>query len=293
MAYQATVYNVMIASPSDILEERHVVREVLTKWNIIHAENRHVVLLPIGWETHSIPETGDHPQSILNRQILEQSDLLVGLFWTRLGTPTDKYVSGSAEEINRHVDAGKPAMLYFSDQPAKPSSVDPEQYRRLQQFKDKWNAHALIGEWENPSDFREKFDSQLQMKLNKDPYFQNLSAPETQPAPLNSGPSLTLSDDAERLLVAAKEEGTIECMRSIDLVAGVSIDAGGQSFTEDTHRSVARWSGAVKELECSGFIEDRAGKQELYFVTHKGFRVIDELNVGKVEGKSRRASDSA
>lgn len=290
MAYQATVYNVMIASPSDILEERHVVREVLTKWNIIHAENRHVVLLPIGWETHSIPETGDHPQSILNRQILEQSDLLVGLFWTRLGTPTDKYVSGSAEEINRHVDAGKPAMLYFSDQPAKPSSVEPEQYRKLQQFKDKWSAHALIGEWENPSDFREKFDSQLQMKLNKDPYFKNLTIAATQPAPLNSDSSL--SDDAERLLVAAKEEGTIECMPSVDLVAGISIDAGGQSFTEDTHRSVARWSGAVEELKCAGLIEDRAGKRELYFVTRKGFRVIDELNVEEIKGKSRRTNGS-
>ena len=172
MAYQATVYNVMIASPSDISKERAVIRQVIDKWNTVHSESQKIVLLPIEWETHSTPETGGHPQDILNRQILEPSDLLIGLFWTRLGTPTERDVSGSAEEVSRHVTAGKPAMLYFSDQPAKLSTVDAEQYERLQQFRNQWNAHALIGEWDSPSDLREKFDSQLQMKLTHDPYFQ-------------------------------------------------------------------------------------------------------------------------
>ena len=57
MAYQATVYNVMIASPSDILEEREVIRQVIDRWNTIHSENQKVVLLPVAWETHAIPET--------------------------------------------------------------------------------------------------------------------------------------------------------------------------------------------------------------------------------------------
>ena len=171
MSRQATVYHVMIASPSDISEERDAVRHAVSQWNAAHSENREIVLLPIGWETHATPGTGDHPQNILNKQILKQSDLLVGLFWTRLGTPTNDYVSGSAEEIGRHVDAGKPAMLYFSKKPAKLDDVDQEQYNKLLQFKEHWRDHALLGEWDNPSDFQDRFYFQLERKLNQDPYF--------------------------------------------------------------------------------------------------------------------------
>lgn len=116
MPHQATVYNVMIASPSDVSEARDKVRQAIGRWNSVHSRAQNIVLLPIDWEADSTPETGEHPQDIINRQLLEESDLLVGLFWTRLGTPTDNYVSGSAEEIDRHVHAGKPAMLYFSTQ---------------------------------------------------------------------------------------------------------------------------------------------------------------------------------
>ena len=64
------------------------------------------------------PEMGDEPQTIINKRILEDADFLVGIFWTRLGTPTASYASGAVEEIEEHLAAGKPAMLYFSAAPA-------------------------------------------------------------------------------------------------------------------------------------------------------------------------------
>lgn len=172
MSYRATVYNVMIASPSDVQEERDMVRQSLARWNAVHSEDRNIVLLPIGWETQSSPEMGDRPQNILNRQLLERSDLLVGLFWTRVGTPTDNFVSGSVEEIRRHVDAGKPAMLYFSNRPVRPDDVNHEQQKELRRFKEWCRQNGLLGECEHPSGFREKFYDQLQMKLNRAPYFR-------------------------------------------------------------------------------------------------------------------------
>lgn len=70
MSYSAVVYKVMIASPSDVSAERSIVREVLSEWNVVNADVRQQVLLPIGWETHSVPEMGDRPQSLINKQIL-------------------------------------------------------------------------------------------------------------------------------------------------------------------------------------------------------------------------------
>ena len=44
--------------------------------------------MPVGWETHSSPDLGAPAQEQINERILEHCDLLIAVFWTRLGTPT-------------------------------------------------------------------------------------------------------------------------------------------------------------------------------------------------------------
>ena len=124
MAFPATVYRVMIASPGDVAAERAIVRSVFAEWNAAHAERRGLVILPLGWEVDVAPEMGDTPQDIIDKRILHEADLLIGIFWTRLGTPTAHYASGAVEEIEEHVSAGKPAMLYFSSAPTPLDAVD-------------------------------------------------------------------------------------------------------------------------------------------------------------------------
>src|SRR5579859_5410098 len=127
MSFEASVINVMIASPADVEQERTEIRAAIHAWNEVHAEERSLVLLPVGWETHCSPAMGDRPQEIINKQALERCDLLVGVFWTRIGTPTGKAQSGTVEEITSHMDKGKPTMLYFSQAPVRADSVDNEQ----------------------------------------------------------------------------------------------------------------------------------------------------------------------
>ena len=40
MGYNARVFNVMIASPSDVASERSIVREVIYDWNAVHSERK-------------------------------------------------------------------------------------------------------------------------------------------------------------------------------------------------------------------------------------------------------------
>src|ERR1700716_3442973 len=114
MSYASTVFNVLIASPGDVNAERDLAREVVYEWNASHSRSRKIVLQPIGWETHSHPTMGDRAQSILNEQILKDADLVVAIFWTRIGTPTGEAPGGSVEELQRHMTENKPAMVYFS-----------------------------------------------------------------------------------------------------------------------------------------------------------------------------------
>ena len=101
MSYSATIFQIMIASPSDVNKERQIAREVINDWNLKNTEDKKIVLLPIGWETHSAPVLGDRPQEIINKQILDKCDILIGIFWTRIGTPTgDAKVALSKKLIN-------------------------------------------------------------------------------------------------------------------------------------------------------------------------------------------------
>ncbi|NLI41842.1 MAG: DUF4062 domain-containing protein [Caldisericales bacterium] len=170
MSFHAEVFKVMIASPGDVVKERGIIRDALAKWNAVNSESRGIVLLPVGWETHSTPEMGDHPQKILNKQILKECDLLVGVFWTRIGTSTDDYPSGTVEEIEEHYKTGKPLMIYFSSAQVKPDEIDSKQYDELKKFKDSLNKRSLYKTYSDISEFKSLFDQDLSIKLNKDPY---------------------------------------------------------------------------------------------------------------------------
>jgi len=145
MPSKADIYRVLIASPSDLPEEREVATRAVHEWNDQHAVAESVVLLPVKWETHAMPEAGVRPQAAINRQLVTGSDILVGMFWTKIGTSTGVAESGTVEEIDQFVADGKPALLYFSSRPIDPNKIDLKQHKKLKAFKDATYKKALTG----------------------------------------------------------------------------------------------------------------------------------------------------
>ncbi|QYM69897.1 hypothetical protein K1X80_06040 [Pseudomonas sp. So3.2b] len=135
MPYSASVFNVLIASPSDVPCERQAIAESLHEWNALHSQSTGKVLLPVMWESHSAPSMADRPQGVINDLVVKSCDMLIGAFWTRLGSPTGVEDSGTVEEIKWFLKQGKPVMLYYSDAPVQPSKIDKDQLDRLEQFK--------------------------------------------------------------------------------------------------------------------------------------------------------------
>lgn len=142
---------IVIASPSDAGEERAAVSDALVNWNILRGRREEVALLPWLWERHAIPKMGDRPQAIINAQAVDQADIVVAFFDSRLGTSTGVDVSGTAEEISRAVELGKHVHVYFSDEPL-PRDVDPEQLKALQAFKTQLQAVSILGSYADPTD---------------------------------------------------------------------------------------------------------------------------------------------
>lgn len=267
----------MIASPGDVASERAIIRDVIYEWNAVHSQSRNIVLLPIGWETHSSLEMGDSPQEIINNQILDKCDLLVGVFWTRIGTPTTKYASGTVEEIEKHIQSKKPTMLYFSSQPVALDTVDPEQSSQLKIFKDSCQNRGLYQGYDSLTSFKEKLYRHLQLKLNDHILF-NGEEKTIQSKIVESKIKIPqLTTEAKILLkeVSKDRHGIIMHLRHL---SGTNIQTNNKNFVESNERrEIARWESAIKDLTNEKLIVERGHKKELFEITNLGYQIADMI----------------
>jgi hypothetical protein len=275
VSYKATVIKVMIASPSDVREEREIIREVIAEWNVINSEQIQILLMPVGWESHSYPIMGDRPQEIINYQLLKDCDLLVATFWTRFGSPTGFSPSGTVEEIEKHLSLGKPAMIYFSNMPVRPDSVDDIQYKALGEFKVICQKKGLIENYDSKDEFRDKFRRQLAQIVN-DRIIPELDELVPQIKAITDS-SISLSVEAKELLIEATKDKDGIILRA-EYMGGMDIITNERNFLIDkSPRAVALWDSALRELEENGLIAAKSYKRELFNVTRKGYGEADKI----------------
>ena len=258
----------MIASPDDVAVERNIVTEELYRWNNANAVSRGLMLHPVKWETHSSPQMGAHPQTILNERLLLDADIVVGVFGTRIGTATPDYISGSVEEIKRHVAAGKLAMLYFSHVAVDPNSIDQTQWAALQQFKEECRTGGLYAEFATHEQFRVDFGQHLAIELNK-PQYRWLIRPNETVEPHDP----ELGDNEKSLLIAAASDRNGQVMTG-STMGGFFVQANNTSFVDGSPRSEASWKRVLKRLSALGYLEQAS--QDTYEVTDEGFGRADK-----------------
>ncbi|OQQ04103.1 hypothetical protein BK411_19430 [Vibrio splendidus] len=167
MAFEAKVFRVLIASPSDVCEEREIAVRTIQEWNDLHSHDRQIVLLPLRWESHSSPEYGRRPQEVINRQIVDDCDFLIGVFWSKIGSPTGLKESGTIEEIDRVANANKPVMLYFSNAKKDLEELDLEQLSKLRDFKKRTYPNALVENYTSQVEFRDKLSKHIEMQIRQ------------------------------------------------------------------------------------------------------------------------------
>ena len=165
MTFQATVYRILIVSPKDVTAERKIIQEIITSWNRTCFPKMKALLLPVMWEELIISEMSGHPKAELNLQIAKDCDILIGAFWTGIGTDTGFAESRTIEEIKEFQKSGKPVMIYFSSTPVVPGSVDLKQYGFLMKFMDDCLKQGLVERYDSILDFQEKLSRQISHKI--------------------------------------------------------------------------------------------------------------------------------
>ena len=116
MAYPSLAANLLISAPSDIpADDLAVIRKAVSQWNVNYGRIVGVTVIPVSWTENAVSEFGDRPQAIINRQLVDFADFAVALFADRLGTPTGNSVSGTWEEVEELMKAGKPVSVLRSN----------------------------------------------------------------------------------------------------------------------------------------------------------------------------------
>lgn len=136
------IFDVFVASPSDVSEERDCLEESIRELNQSWQRRLGVQLNLIRWETSAYPGFGEDAQDVINKTAPERADVFIGILWTRIGTPTGRAESGTLEEFENAYrqwerdPASIRLLIYFKkDTPPRLDSIDPQQLNSVRVFE--------------------------------------------------------------------------------------------------------------------------------------------------------------
>ncbi len=175
MATQKTVLRIFAASPSDVSDERKLLRDVINELNTTRLLEKSTLLELIDWE-HVYPDIGEDAQAVINSQIPQDYDIFIGIMWNRIGTRTGRAESGTIEEFERakarhdknpenvHV------MMYFKTVPPQDmEDFDPMQFQKVRDFRSRLEQkeRALYRKFSDAEDFTRLARMNLSVLLSK------------------------------------------------------------------------------------------------------------------------------
>ena len=167
MPMQVLLFRVFVGAPSDVDEAHDVIRGQIEQWNRDHGPLSGARVEFTNWRTHSHPAVGGRPQALLNKQVVDQCDIMVGIFNARFGSPTGVADSGTAEEIRRSIRRGKKVMVYFANLPTPKRSKARDEFERIEKFKNKLGQQALYHTYTDLKAFEGAFRQHLAGVMNE------------------------------------------------------------------------------------------------------------------------------
>lgn len=174
MPRYSTVFQVFVASPSDVAEERSLLEGVISQLNQIWSASLGITFELVKWETNVHPSFSNDPQTAINEQIGLEYDVFIGIFWGRIGTSTPRSVSGTLEEFDRAysrltLNKNSPEiMIYFKDAAIQPSKIDTTQLQAVKDFRESLTEKGgLYSMFEDQSGFESSLRSHLSALAQK------------------------------------------------------------------------------------------------------------------------------
>lgn len=169
MAYHALVVSMLISAPSDVADtDLATVKRTVSQWNHAVGRASGKIVSPMSWSEHAVAEFGERPQSILNEQLVDVADMALALFADRLGTPTGEADSGTLEEIDQLVAAGRHVSVLVSRAPRSLSGEGATtEKQRLEKALTGLRSKAIVLEYRGDGELVAHVNNMLSMAAGK------------------------------------------------------------------------------------------------------------------------------
>jgi len=163
----STAIRIFVASPSDVKAERDEAVKVIREWNAANSYARKVILEAVAFEKHVASQQGSHPQDIINRQLLDRCDLLIAIFWSKVGSPTLSAASGTIQEIKEFAQraGGDRVAVFFSDRRIE-KTTDLDDLKQIQDYQRERQSQGVYKSFKNTKDFGRQIRHELDLMLN-------------------------------------------------------------------------------------------------------------------------------
>jgi tetratricopeptide (TPR) repeat protein len=175
MVAQKQILRIVVVSSSDVQDELDVLEEVVNELNHSLAGEDSPFLEVYHWETDAYP--GFHlegPQGIIDSVLhIEDCDLLIGIFWKRLGPPVLDANSGPEHEFQIAYESwqrtGRPQiMIYFNQQAYSPKSkAELDEWSRVLEFQEKFPKEGMKWPYKGKSEFGKLVRKHLPKQIQK------------------------------------------------------------------------------------------------------------------------------
>lgn len=176
MAQSVTLYNLLISCPGDVRDEVTLIEAAVDEFNELYADPLGITIKTRHWSKSSYAQSGGKPQALLNEQFVNKCDAAVAIFWTKFGSPTDEYGSGTEEEIEIMLQSGKQVFMYFSDKPISPSQMNDEGYKKIQAFREKYKDRGIYFTYSSDDEFKKLFFAHLSRHFLSDNKLKEITA---------------------------------------------------------------------------------------------------------------------
>lgn len=167
MNQDSKTIKITLCGPGDVEKEIKIAREVIDQWNQSNWETIGWGLKIQHWNTDAIPTMAERGQAAINHQLIDDSDIIVAVLWSRLGTPTGLAQSGTEEEITRATAREIRVLAYFSDLEAPRTRQDPIQVEKLAAFRSRLMNTGLPFTFKSRREFRDLLTSHLDVAVRE------------------------------------------------------------------------------------------------------------------------------
>lgn len=162
MANDVRMYDMLISCPGDVEYAVDIAKEVIDEFNQQFQDTLGIGIRYRYWKNSAYAQSGAKPQQLLNKQFVEQCDLAIAIFKNRFGTPTDKYGSGTEEEIEIMLQADRQVFMYFDESPVSTTNIELQQLKKVRDFKRKHSAdRGVCCSFNSPEEFRRVLNAHI------------------------------------------------------------------------------------------------------------------------------------